>query len=343
MVIREQVLLAPYTTFHIGGYARYFALVECDADVVEAVAFAHLHNLPIFILGGGSNLLIADKGYDGLVIHMTGQRVEISKDEHSALVVADAGKNWDSLVGTCVEEGLCGVENLSGIPGNVGATPVQNIGAYGALVGNFIEWVDIFDTNASEFRRLSKSECKLAYRDSIFKHKEGSNLIVVRVAYRFSQKGELNIEYKDLIAYAQNEHALATIADVRNAVLTIRARKFPIYAGTTIGTAGSFFKNPVVSSDRGAAFSAQFPDASVFPEQDGNIKLSAAWIIDNALNMKGVRDGNVGTWEAQALVIINYGGAKSTEVAQFAKAIITRAHNEVGIILEPEVVYLGDV
>ncbi len=343
MIIREQVLLAPYTTFHIGGCARYFAEVESDADIVEAVEFAHTLNLPISILGGGSNLLISDRGFDGLVIYMTGERVEIRKDDHGALVIADAGMNWDKLVGVCVEAGLWGIENLSGIPGNVGATPVQNIGAYGAEVGSFIEWVNVYDKNECVFKRLSKAECKLAYRDSIFKQEEGKSHIVVRVAYRLPQKGKLNIEYKDLIAYAQNEHALDTIADVRNAVLTIRARKFPLYAGTTIGTAGSFFKNPVVSSEAGATFSARFPDAPLFPQEGGNIKLSAAWIIDNILKMKGVREGNVGTWEAQALVMINFGGGTAAEVVSFAKHIIARAQNETGIILEPEVVYVGDI
>ncbi len=343
MNIRENVLLAPYTTFHIGGPARYFVEAESDADIVEAVKFAHTNTLPIFILGGGSNLLISDRGYDGLVIHMTGKALQLEERDESTLVIADAGMNWDKLVSVCVEAGLWGVENLSGIPGNVGATPVQNIGAYGAEVGSFIEWVDVYDMNECAFKRLSKTECKLAYRDSIFKQEEGKSLIVVRVAYQLSRKGERNIEYKDLIAYAQNEHILATIVDVRNAVLTIRERKFPLYDGTNIGTAGSFFKNPVVSSEAGATFSVRFPSAPVFPQENGNMKLSAAWIIDHILEMKGVREGNVGTWEAQALVMINYGGATATEVAAFAKHIILRALNETGIILESEVVYTGDI
>ncbi len=343
MIIREQVLLAPYTTFHIGGYARYFAEAECDSDIVEAVKFAHAHALPIFILGGGSNLLISDRGFDGLVIHMTGQALQWEEEDDNTLVIADAGMNWDKLVGVCVEAGLWGIENLSGIPGNVGATPVQNIGAYGAEVGSFIEWVDVYDTSEGVFKRLRKTECKLAYRDSVFKHEQGKNFIVVRVAYRLSQSGNLNTEYKDLIAYAQNEHALATVSDVRNAVLTIRARKFPTYDGITIGTAGSFFKNPVVSSEAGAIFTARFPNAPMFPQEGGNSKLSAAWIIDNILKIKGVREGNVGTWEAQALVMINFGGATATEVAAFAKHITLCAQNEAGIILEPEVVYVGDI
>lgn len=343
MNIREDVLLAPYTTFHIGGRARYFAEVESDADVVKAVDFAGRNELPIFVLGGGSNLLISDRGYDGLVMHMTGTKIEISKDEESALVVAEAGKSWDSLVGMCVEQGLWGIENLSGIPGNVGATPVQNIGAYGAEVGNYIEWVDVYHKSARIFKRLSKKECLLGYRDSIFKHQAGADLIVLRVAYRLLQKGELNIAYKDLLAYEEHEYALNTLSRVRQAVLTIRARKFPTYAGSKIGTAGSFFKNPVINSDAGAEFKKRFPDAPTFPQEGGNIKLSAAWIIDNILQMKGIREGNVGTWEAQALVMINCGEATAHEIATFAERIILRAKNEIGITLEPEVVYVGDV
>ncbi len=343
MNIREDVLLAPYTTFHIGGRARYFAEVASDAAVVQAVEFARSHELSIFVLGGGSNLLISDKGYDGLVIHMTGEKVEIIKEEYTVLVVADAGKNWDSLVGICVDQELWGLENLSGIPGDVGATPVQNIGAYGTEVGNFIEWVDVYDNNARELRRLSKIECALGYRDSIFKHKEGAGLVVLRVAYRLSLKGELNIAYKDLLAYQEHEQALDTLSAVRQAVLTIRARKFPTYTHSKIGTAGSFFKNPIIDSHAGAEFKKRFPDAPIFPQEGGNIKLSAAWIIDHVLRMKGVREGNVGTWEAQALVMINYGDATACEVAVFAEQIITRAKNETGITLEPEVVYVGDV
>ncbi len=343
MNIQEDVQLAPYTTFHIGGRAKYFAEVACDEDFISAVDFAHHHDVPVFVLGGGSNLLISDKGYDGLVVHMTGERVDISKDIDSVLVVADAGTNWDSLVGMCVERGLHGFENLSGVPGSVGATPIQNIGAYGAEVGTFIEWVDVFDARTRQFKRLSKLECKLGYRSSVFKHKDGRDLAVLRVAYRLKSDGNLNINYKDLIEYKDKEHTLETLADLRNAVLTIRGRKFPAYAGTTIGTAGSFFKNPIVSSKQGAEFKSRFPDAPSFPQEGGNIKLSAAWIIDHILAMKGVREGAVGTWEAQALVIINYGGAEAHDVSRFAAHIIARAKNETGIILEPEVVYVGKI
>ncbi len=344
MTIRENVLLAPYTTFHIGGPARFFAEVKTDKDLTLAVTFAHDHNLPIFVLGGGSNLLVADEGFSGLVIYMKNEIVEWKEEGGEMLAVADAGVSWDRLVAMCVERELWGLENLSGIPGSVGASVVQNIGAYGAEVGSRIAWVDIYEKDSQTFKRLSREDCKLAYRESIFKHPEGSQYIVLRVAYMLSRTGVPDINYKDITEYAAKEKPVRTLHDVRSAVLTIRSRKFPNYPEhPNIGTAGSFFKNPVVSGEEARVFIARYPEAPAYPQKDGNLKLSAAWIIDHVLHMKGVREGEVGTWSAQALVMINYGDASAHDVAAFASGIIKRAYNETNIQLEPEVVYVGEI
>ncbi len=344
MTIRENVPLAPYTTFHIGGPARFFAEVESEEDLAKAVSFAHTENLPIFILGAGSNLLISDEGYSGLVIHMKNEHVELKEHEGGVLVVADAGMNWDTLVAMCVERGLWGLENLSGIPGSVGASVVQNIGAYGKEVGSCVEWVDVYEKDSRTKRRISKEDCKLAYRDSIFKHNEGGQYIVVRVGYLLSAVGVPDINYKDITEYATNEKPINSLHDVREAVLIIRSQKFPSSPEHPhIGTAGSFFKNPVVSADVARAFIKHFPGAPAYPQQEGSMKLSAAWIIDHILQMKGVREGEVGTWSAQSLVMINYGCASASDVATFAEQIMVRARKETGVRLEPEVVYVGDI
>lgn len=338
MEIQENVPLAPYTMFRIGGMARYFVSAKSDDDVLRGIRFTHEHALPYFILGGGSNVLISDNGFFGVVVHMESDEIIWSEDD--TCVVASAGVSWDRLVNESVIRQRYGLENLSGIPGSVGGAAAGNIGAYGSEVSKTLEWIDVLDTSIMSIKRLTAAECKLGYRESLCKHEEGKYLAILRVAFRLAKDGVLDRGYKDVTEYEKQEEEITTISEMRSAILEIRRKKFP--AGGSIGTAGSFFKNPIVTSGEAEVFLRSYPDAPNFPQQDGRVKLSAAWIIDKVLQLRGVREGNVGCWESQALVLVNFGGAHATEVIHFAQMIIDRAKNETHVTLTPEVVIVHD-
>lgn len=336
MNIRENVLLAPYTMFQIGGLARYFVTAVNDSDVIDALLFAREKKLPYFILGGGSNILVSDEGFAGVVIQMKGDNIFWSDDTQ---VTADAGVSWDALVAESVAHHCFGIENLSGIPGSVGGAAAGNIGAYGSEVKETLAWVEALDINTMSVLRIEKSDCRYGYRDSIFKHEEGKHLIILRATFSLTVNGVLDHGYKDIEAYEKQKGEITTLQEMRSAVLEIRGSKFP--RDGSIGTAGSFFKNPVVDTVFAEAFHLRFPDAPRFPQEDGTVKLSAAWIIDKALNMRGTRVGQVGTLSTQALVLVNYGGAQAKEIKNFSQTIIDKAKNEIGVTLSPEVIFVG--
>lgn len=340
MAIRENMLLAPYTTLKIGGPARYFVSARSDEEVREAVQFARKNDLPLLVLGGGSNVLISDSGFSGLVIHMQNTRVLWEEKGESFCVIADAGVSWDAFVAQCVERGLFGLENLSGIPGSVGASVVQNIGAYGVEAGERVAWIEVYDREGDQVRRITAKDAELGYRESIFKHDAGRELIVLRVAFLLPRKGILSLGYKDIESYTRDIKPIVSLHDMREAILAIRGRKFPDLE--KFGTAGSFFKNPVVEASVAQSFLLRYPDSPNYPLANGKVKLSAAWIIDRVLHIRGLREGNVGTWSEQALVLVNYGGAKAEELKNFAAHIQKRAEEETHIILEPEVVYVPE-
>ena len=341
MELREHISLAPFTTFGIGGDARYFVSAHHDDDVREAVRFAKEKQLPLLVVGGGSNLLIADSGFSGLVLHVTSANVSVEERDKAATLIADAGVEWDALVAHSVTEGLWGLENLSLIPGKVGASVVQNIGAYGVEAGNLVAWVEVYNPRNDRVMRLMKEDCRFGYRDSLFKSPEGKELVVLRVAFALVRESKVNIGYKDLMQYDAEVKNIITLADAREAVVRIREKKFPELK--SVGTAGSFFKNPVVKKDKAEEFLHTYPHATLFPQHDGTVKLSAAWIIDHVLHIKGERVGDVGAWGAQALVLVNYGHATAYDVASYANTIIEKCFASTGIQLEPEVVYVGDI
>lgn len=340
-MIEEHVPLAPLTTFRIGGAARYFARVHNASELREAFAFARQRGLPTFVLGAGSNVLVADQGFPGLVLHVEDATIEFEEvDSMRVRVAAGAGCDWDMLVAETVARGYAGFENLSGIPSSVGATPVQNIGAYGCEVGNTIEWVEVYDPKRDTVRRLDRAECAFGYRDSIFKKPEGAGLVVLRVAYMLRRRGEPDIAYKDIADYANTVAPIVTIQDMRNAVLSVRAKKFP--TREEAGTAGSFFMNPVVPFAVAHDIASRFPDMPMYDAGEGMKKLSAAWIIDRVLSLRGVRKGDVGTWPAQALIVVNYGNASAHEVRTFTDMIVMRVQQELGITLTREVIDVGN-
>jgi UDP-N-acetylmuramate dehydrogenase len=335
MIIQENVSLAKYTTFKIGGPAKFFCLVKDEKELVEAADFAKAKQLPVFVIGGGSNLLISDSGFPGLVIKIEIQGIEYNGD----FVTAYAGENWDNFVADTVSHGYHGLENLSAIPGTVGAAPVQNIGAYGVDVSDTIDSVRVLDIGSGKFVSLKNSECNFEYRDSIFKHRKGKN-IVVSVTFKLEKNGKTIISYKDLVDYFADRGIInPSIKEVRDAVVTIRESKLPDWS--VWGTAGSFFKNPVVSVQEYVDLKQKFPGIPSFPECGGKIKVSLGWILDKVCHAKGLTVGSVHVYEKQALVLVAKPGASSTEVVELSRKIQNLVKEKTGLIIEAEVEWVN--
>ena len=328
-------------TEHPLAQLNSFHVEEVAADIIE---FDHADDLmEIFapekapqkwlVLGGGNNILFTQR-YDGTLIHPTGKQLKVvAEDEHSLTLLAEAGLEWDDMVAWCVERELWSAENLSLIPGSVGASPVQNIGAYGAEAKDIISRVHFFDTDTLTLRTLLNEECRFAYRDSIFKQELRGKTIITAVEFTLIKEARPNLGYGDL---SREVEALggATLKNIRDAVCAIRRSKLPDTA--VLGNAGSFFKNPIVDGAVADALAAKYPDMPSYPAPEGKRKLAAGWLIDRA-GMKGFRDGKVGVHERQALVLVNFGGATGNEVIALAKQVQSAVHDKFGIAIEPEV------
>lgn len=324
MTIEEHAPLAGLSTFRLGGTARFLAHVSNVEELKEAQAFARERGLRTLLLGGGSNILVGDEGFDGLAIRLELKGVR----REGTTLIAAAGESWDALVARAVAEGLWGLENLSGIPGTVGAAPVQNIGAYGAELKDSFLWADALEVASGDVRRFSSEECGFGYRTSRFKRAPGE-YVILEVAFALSTEGSPNAAYKDL----KGAETLS-LREVRDRVLSIRKAKFPDLSME--GTAGSFFLNPVVSEEKAAELKARFPELPTFPAA-GGVKLSLAWLLDHALNAKGLREGGARLFEKQPLVIAASRDAKSEDVLRLVEKVSAFAREELGIELEPEV------
>jgi UDP-N-acetylmuramate dehydrogenase len=340
MQIEEKVPLHDLTTLRVGGQARFFARVQTVEELVEALHWAREGDMPILYLGGGSNLLIADRGFRGLVIHIAieGRDYQVRRDG-TVLAIAAAGESWDDLVAESVEHDLYGLENLSAIPGSVGATPIQNVGAYGVEVKDLIEFVEAIDIRTGQSRTFSNFDCSFSYRDSFFKSLEGRHYAVVGVGFRLQRGGEPNLSYKDVAQYFSVHSDLApSAANVRNAIIEIRSRKFPDINET--GTAGSFFKNPIITQAQYAElserFESQYGPIPGFPAGEGMVKVPLAWILER-LGWKGVTRGKVGTFANQPLVLVSHEGANAQDIMAFAKEIQQDVKEKTGVEIEPEV------
>lgn len=346
LLIKENVSLAPYTTFKIGGPARFFCIVSNEEELYEAVAFAKREKRRILLLGGGSNILISDVGFSGVVIKNEIMGKVIVEDTPESLSVSvGAGELWDEFVGWAVERELYGIENLSAIPGTVGAAPVQNIGAYGSEISETVVKVRVLDTSLMKHRELSSTECMFSYRDSVFKVKKG-RFLITRVDFKLKRVGAINIEYKDLREYFAHKHESShpltlqpSLAEVREAVIDIRWRKLPDWK--LWGTAGSYFKNPVIAAHRYERLKKKYPDVPGFKQTDGRIKVPVAWLLDRVCNAKGLMIGNVGTYENQALVLVTRPGATAAEVISFAKKLMELVEQETTIKIEAEVEWVN--
>lgn len=337
--IQTNVPLAPLTTFHIGGNAEFFVEVTTEEELHEAVVWAQERNIPITVIGGGSNLLVSDEGVQGLVIKNAIRGTQYAIEGDTVIVMVGGGQILDSLIEELVEKNIPGLENLSSIPGTVGATPIQNVGAYGVEVKDVIQSVRVYDTEEHIYTSLSRAECDFRYRNSFFKTTEGKRYIIAGVTFIFSRSTPCNIAYKDLSAYLK-ENTTPTLREVRDAIIAIRKEKFPDWH--TIGTAGSYFKNPIVAEEVFTALSKQYPELPGFPEGDHMIKIPLGYVLDKILGLRGYREGNVGLYEKQALVLVEYGtmqGVKvtATEVTRFAEHISSRVKDALGILIEWEV------
>jgi UDP-N-acetylmuramate dehydrogenase len=348
--VQEHVALAQFTTLGIGGPARFFARATSADDVVEAIEWCRARELRLFVLGGGSNLLIADRGFDGLVLRIESRGVTVDSNGEVAIVNAAAGEEWDAFVETAVARSWAGVECLSGIPGSVGATPIQNVGAYGQEVSETVARVEALDRSTLRTRWFTNEECRFGYRASLFKNLEQDRWIVLSVTYALRPGGEPSIKYPELKAQLVADGiGEASLADVRRAVIAVRAKKGMVLdpADSDTRSAGSFFMNPIVDQQQYQSFleqaRARVPaDARIpaFPSGE-RMKLSAAWMIENAGFAKGASRGRVGLSTKHALAIVNRGGARAEDVVAFVREIQERVRKAFGIEIHPEPNYVG--
>lgn len=343
MEIRENVGLAAYTTFGVGGAARYFVEAKTEADVGAAVAWAAGHGAPLFLLGGGSNLLVPDEGFDGLVLHMGIAGIET--DGGGGFDVG-AGEPWDVFVARAVAQGCAGIECLAGIPGSVGGTPVQNVGAYGQEIAETIVSVRAFDCHSGEFVELAKADCGFRYRESIFNTTERGRYIVTRVSFALRPGGLPCINYADLQRrFADNPSP--TLAEVADAVREIRLSKGMLIVPGDVDSrsAGSFFKNPIVAKDTlthvASVVGVEEGKVPHWSAGDGHVKISAAWLLERAGFVKGYGSGPVRISSRHTLALTNRGGATFADVSALQEEIVAGVEAKFGVRLEREPVVMG--
>jgi UDP-N-acetylmuramate dehydrogenase len=347
---QENIPLAPLTTFKVGGPARYFVEAHSEHEVSEAVAYALARKLPLFVLGGGSNLVVSDDGWPGLVLRVSLAGVEFEGDRQKMLFHASAGENWDSLVALAVSKNCGGIECLSGIPGAVGGTPVQNVGAYGQEVSEAITRVRTLEIATGLVLNLSNADCGFSYRSSIFNGTRQGEFIVLEVSYRLCRNGGPRIEYADVKNFfAATNLENPTLQQVRDAVRSIRQSKamLLVEGDQDCRSAGSFFKNPIVSTaeaDRIQALAEKrVPGKSLprYPAANGQVKLAAAWLVEHSGFAKGYSLGSVGISHKHTLAIVNRGGAKAKDILALKDEIEKKVFDAWGVRLQPEPVFVG--
>jgi UDP-N-acetylmuramate dehydrogenase len=355
MTIQENVPLAPLTTLQVGGAARYFAELRREDEVPEAAQFAKTRDLPLFVLGGGSNLVIADSGWPGLVLKIAIGGITSPRVNHApgsaVLFSVGAGVHWDDFVAHAVVQNCAGVECLSGIPGSVGGTPVQNVGAYGQEVADTIESVRAFDLKQDRVVVLPKPACGFRYRSSIFNGTEHGRYIILQVNYRLQRGGTPVLKYADLQKHFAErlvqKQTPPSLGEVREAVRAIRRTKgmLLVPGDDDCRSAGSFFKNPVLSdarfkdlAERAASKGLEIPS---YPALDAQHKVSAAWLVEHSGFSKGYAAGAAGTSRKHALALINRGDAKASDMVELKDKIQHAVQEAWGIPLEPEPVFVG--
>jgi UDP-N-acetylmuramate dehydrogenase len=335
MTILEHLPLATRTTLGFEARARYWAEVRDSGELTELLRSDQARQGPVLVMGGGSNLLFT-RDFDGLIISVAIRGVHVVKqDEEYVWVKAGAGEPWDQLVEKCVRAGFGGAENLSWIPGNSGAAPVQNIGAYGVELCEILEALEAVQIGSGEKTYFRNHECRFAYRDSVFKSRLADQYVITRIVLRLRKSPVLQLGYAGLEEMLNEMGVIQpSIRDVREAVIRIRSNKLP--DPEKIGNAGSFFKNPLIDAAALKALHLKFPDLPSFPSGANNHKIPAAWLIERC-GWKGLRRGQVGVHDRQALVLVHYGGGQGRELLALAREIQESVLSTFGIRLEEEV------
>jgi UDP-N-acetylmuramate dehydrogenase len=340
MDILHNISLKSYNTLGIDVNTEAFVEIHSIKELRMLLQAGSLMPAPrdvsnLLVLGGGSNILFTKK-YEGLVIKLATKGIEILDEGEDIVVLkAGAGEKWDRFVEYCVGKGYGGIENLSGIPGNIGAAPIQNIGAYGVELEECFEFLEAFNIENGEVVRFNKPECRFGYRDSVFKNELKGNMIILSVAFRLKKDPEFNLSYKALSDYlADTSTQDLNLKRVREAVLAIRASKLP--DPKTLGNAGSFFKNPQVDQVKLIELEENFPGIVAFPVERGEHKIAAGWLIDQC-GWKGYREGDAGVHDKQALVLVNHGNASGKQIFELAMKIRDSVNDRFGITLDPEV------
>lgn len=326
---REHVPLATLTTLRVGGTARF--IYDCDS--IPALKAANTHarerGLRVYPLGQGSNLLAPDASIDIAILHMQIDGIEFNEQDGYIEAVVGGGVSWDTFVREAATRSLWGIENLAGIPGTVGAAPVQNVGAYGAEIADTLLWVDCYDLTTDTVIRIEAVDCAFGYRESRFKKEP--NLVITHAAFRLTDTGTPNVVYADL---ARMTESLTTPAEIGEAVRTVRSRKFPDLS--VYGSAGSFFKNPIITNDAYAALQDRYPELPGFPSPMGT-KVPLAWILDHILSLRGFRMGHAWLFENQPLVLVTEEGARAQDVDTLANTVMEKVFAATGIRIEREV------
>jgi UDP-N-acetylmuramate dehydrogenase len=335
MEIKEHVDLAPYTTLKVGGPARYFVAVHTIDELAQVRQFAQQAGVPVLVLGQGSNVLVSKQGYAGVVIinQILGRAYKKELGE-STLASFGSGENWDEIVADTVTRSLWGLENLSHIPGTVGATPVQNVGAYGVEVSDRIVSVQAFSLLSGESKTFTNAECEFTYRDSIFKTDAGRDWFITSVTFFLSENNaDAVVGYADLQTFTETKSDFTQL-ELRNEIIRIRSEKFPNWQ--QVGTAGSFFKNPIITKAHLDELLATYGELRYFPQPNGEYKIALGWVLDKICGLRGYCDGAVCLSQHQALVLLNHGDS-ATAVVQFVTDVRAAVYEKTKINIEPEV------
>lgn len=353
--LKSDIPIAEYTTIGLGGKAKYFISCQTVDEIRSAIEFGERENLRIEILGGGSNVIFPDEGFDGLVIKIDSKGISLDADERCTRVSASAGEVWDDLVKMCVEKNIAGVECLSGIPGSVGATPIQNVGAYGQEVQDTIVCVKAMNRKSLEIVELNNGRCEFGYRKSRFKSKDKDRFVIVEVCYKLQNDGEPLIRYDELLDYIKSkkketeeriqEKGKITLSIVRDAVLALRRRKSMLIdpADPNSRSVGSFFVNPVLSEVEHSSFKERLSLIGIkrapFYKDPHGVKIPAAWLVENAGFSKGFRKNGVGISSNHSLALVNFSGTRK-EILSLASEIEDAVFEKFGIRLQKEAVVI---
>lgn len=334
MQIHSNYSLRTLNTFGVEAIAARFTEINSEADLSALFAESEWKDLPRLILGGGSNMLFIND-YPGMVIHMKIPGIRFERSGDDIYVTAGAGVVWNDLVNYCVDHEFAGIENLSLIPGSVGASPVQNIGAYGVELQDVFHSCRAFEIATGNIRVFSKDDCRFSYRDSVFKSELKGQYIITEVSFKLSVNFNPKLSYGAITEELQKRGITEpSIREVSSVVSHIRVSKLP--DPSTIGNAGSFFKNPIIPLSQFEKLKDQFPDMVHFPSGQGFVKIAAGWLIESC-GWKGKVVGNTGTWKNQALVLVNHGGSTGSEIYEFSEQVIESVNLKFGITLEREV------